>query len=400
MKFYGQKLFAISTALALVPGMALALDAQDFATKLANSLNYDTGLGLSFADAQVDGDNVILTGVKVEGVAPKADQFLKGLTVTFVNVAETADNGYTADRAEFNDINISEDDAVVSVKDISATGIHIFADPGADILNSMQLYEGIFIGPASVSVDGEEMFRMESFTSVTRANEDRSVFEGDFAINGVHGAIDKIDKEEVTRGMAVLGLDSLDASMRGNYKWDVSSGDLSVNDLALRIESIGQLSLNMNLLGYTLDLVKQLQDMGRQSREMDPSSSEAEMAGMQIMMTMMSQLSLGGLSIRFDDLGVTDSFIGFVAQTSEASRKEVILGITQKLPEFLAILESEDLQAKALAEITRFLGHPGNIEVSARPEEPVPFMAMMAVAQNPSIAGSLLNLDIVANQDQ
>ena len=400
MTLHKFKLMAASLVLVLIPGMALALDANDFATKLSNSLDYNTGFNLSFVDAQADGSSVILTGIAVDGLSSKADELLAGARITFSNVVETGDGGYTADQAVFDDILVDQDDVTVSVKNISISDIQVFADPGSDVLSSMLLYKGFHLGPVSVAVKGKEMFRLQSADSVLETNNDNSVFEGGFAMRDIHFALDKIDDKQAEMVLGMLQLTSLDALVSGKYVWDTKSGDMSINNLALDVKQIGRLSMSLSVGGYTLDLVQKLQDMARQTRDLKPGSSEANLAEIQLITAMSDELSIKNASVRFDDAGITNALLDFVSQTQGLSKDELISSYSQMNPSILWALGSEELQAKALREILKYLKDPQNIEISASPEEPVPFIALMSISQNPNIADSLLNLDIVANQPQ
>ncbi len=156
--------------------------------------------------------------------------------------------------------------------------------------------------------------------------------------------------------------------------------------------------ISVDILGYTLELVKSMQEQGKAMQEMDATSSQAEMAGMQLLMSMAAQLSISEMSIRFNDDSLTNNVLDFVAAEQGQSRKGFISMATSILPQLITPLGMPVLQEQVINAATSFLTNPGNIEIRAEPAEPVPFMALFAAAQNPSIANELLNISITANQ--
>ncbi len=156
--------------------------------------------------------------------------------------------------------------------------------------------------------------------------------------------------------------------------------------------------INADILGYTLELAQSLQEQGKAMQEMDATSSQAEMAGMQLLMSMAAQLSVSGISIRFNDDSVTNNVLEFMAADQGVSRKGFVTMALSILPAILGPLGMPALQEQVIDAATGFLTNPGNIEIKAEPAEPVPFMALFAATQNPSIANDLLNISVTANQ--
>ncbi len=389
---------AVAIATMMLPSSAIAQEARDFADKLSATFKSYSTLEINFGSAVADGDNIILSDWDIEGVGgSRAEKILDG-TVTFEGVQASADGGYTAERAVFNDIDFTDDGIRLEARNVIASNIEIFADPDADILNTMKLYQGLSAGPIKVSFDDREVFRIDSIVSNSVINDDRSEYIGNYAITGIYGDLSQIDDNDMDDALNMFDLTEINASMSGDMAWVIDTGLLSVIDSSVAIEGVGELIINADILGYTLELAQSLQEQGKAMQEMDATSSQAEMAGMQLLMSMAAQLSVSGISIRFNDDSVTNNVLEFMAADQGVSRKGFVTMALSILPAILGPLGMPALQEQVIDAATGFLTNPGNIEIKAEPAEPVPFMALFAATQNPSIANDLLNISVTANQ--
>lgn len=401
MNNLGLKLLGVTAIAALMlPVSALALDARDFADKLSATLRTAGGFEINFTEVSSEGDSITLGGWDIPSLPQNgaAEKILAG-AITFTGVIETAEGGYEAAFANFDDVDIIEEGIRLEIRNLRATGIELFSDPTASILNTMLLYKGILAGPITASMDGKEFFSVADITSGFEANEDKTEFTGSYAITGIYGDVSEVDDAELEEMFEVFELSEINASMRGEYFWRIEDGAMSFNDSIISIEDVGSLSFDVGLLGYTLDLVQQLQDANQGMLGIDPTSAEAELKSIQLLMSMVAGLSLTDAAIRFDDDSVTNKVLDFIAEEEGLSRKGLISSIVGILPEMVGPLGIPDLQAKISDALVTFLLDPQNIEISATPAEPVPFLALMAVSQNPSIANELLNIDVKANQE-
>ena len=399
MKIDGMRIATISTlAMLMFPANALALDARDFADKLSATFANLGAFEITFGNAVAEGDTITLSGWDIAGLNNGRGQEILDGTVVFEGVEETAEGGYTATQAVFNDIDYSDEGARIELRNMVASGIKVFADPKADILNSMQLYSAINAGPFKLTIDGDEVVSVASISSTSIANDDNSEFTGGYLVTGIHGDLSKVDDSDIEEMMAVLDISEINASMSGAFSWRVGDGKMVIDDSTISIENIGQISMSVDLLGYTLELVQKLQNASKEIQNLDPSSNEAELKSMQLMMSMVAELSLNGMAIRFDDDSLTNKMLAFAAEEEGLSLKGMISEIASVIPEVFASLDIPELQEEVSAAIITFLKDPRNIEIKASPTEPVPFLALMAASQNPSIANDLLNISVTANQ--
>jgi len=399
MRVFGKPIASmVAIAAIMLPLGTIAQEAQDFADKLIATIKYFSTFDVEFGSAVSQGNNIILSDWNIPAAGSSRLQKILDGSVTFVGVEPTASGGYTAEQAIFSDIDFSDDGVRIEVRNVLVNDIEIFADPGENILNSMLFYQGIQIGPVNFSLGEREVFRIDEISSSFVPNEAREEFSGGYSISGIYGDLSQIEDSDLQEALDMFKLTELNATLKGDMLWTTKDGQLSIIDSTIDIGNIGQLVVNLDVLGYTLELAKSLQEQGRAVQAMDTSSSEAEMAGLQILMSMAAQLSLGELSIRFNDDSMTNNLLDFMAEDQGVSRKGFVSMATSVLPSVLTPLGLPALQEQIITAVEAYLVAPGNIEIMASPAEPVPFMALLAVTQNPSIAGDLLNISVTANQ--
>ncbi len=400
MKHIGMKLIGATAISALMlPASALALDARDFADKITATISSLASVTISVSDASVDGDNVVLSGWTLSDVPGKdGESKLLETSVTFTNVVATDNGGYTADQALFENLDIDKDDVHLVVSDVSVDGIELYEDSSTNVLHMMRLYSGIQTGLINVAIEGSDVFKIDSISVTAEWNEDDSVMQSDYLVSGIYGDLNQVDDSEAQEFFGMLGITNLIATMEGKSTWTLADGIISVPQSSITIDDIGRLNIGLDLHGYTLEFVEKIQAM---SKEMAGSSAdEYEAKSMQFLMGMVSDLSIGRLSIRFDDDGVTDKLLDFFAEDSGMSRKGLISTIGQILPAMLGAMEIPELQVEITDAVMEYLLGPESLEIKAEPTDPVAFMALAAVAQNPSIAKSLLNISVTANQPE
>ncbi len=399
MKHFASKIIGATCVAALmVPTSALALDAREFADSLSATINAAGSFKITFVDAEMDGNNVVLSGLDVSDLPNDMNDKVIETSVTFTNVVETGEGGYTADQALFENLDIDKDGIHLVISDMSIDDIRIYSDSATNAMHLMRLYSSIKIGATSVAMDGENVFRIDS-TSVTSVwNDDETQMDSNYLIAGIYGDLSKIDDSDAEEILGMLDLTEINATIQGHSTWDIAGGIFSMPESSITIDQIGRLNIGMDLAGYTEAFAQKIQDLSRQMNAAEPEAADA--MGMQLLLSMAADLSFGSLNIRFDDDSVTNKVMDFIGQEEGLSRKGMISTVAQILPAILGEMEIPELQAEITDAVLTFLRDPQSIEIDASPAEPVPFMALMAVAQNPSIAKSMLNLSITANQPE
>ncbi len=227
---------AAAVAAMMLPSSVMAQEARDFADKLSATFKSYSALEIKFGSALTDGNNIILSDWDIEGVeGSRAEKILDG-TVTFEGVQATANGGYTAERAVFNDIDFTDDGIRLEIRNIIASDIEIFANPDADILSTMLLYQGLSAGPVKVNFEDSEVFRIDSIVSTSAINDDRSEYVGNYAITGIYGDLSQIDDSDMDDALNMFNLTEINASMSGEMVWAIDTGLMSVKDSSIAID--------------------------------------------------------------------------------------------------------------------------------------------------------------------
>lgn len=133
------RLMMASAALLTLASPAFALDGADLMKKLDAATNAN-GTSLTYDKAEVDGDKVTVTGVQLKFASqPGEPTNLKIGDLTFEGVEETEGGGYYAETVSFPDVNLSQEEGSLSVKDILLSGLTIPANAKGETINDILL---------------------------------------------------------------------------------------------------------------------------------------------------------------------------------------------------------------------------------------------------------------------
>ncbi len=381
------------------PAAALALNPQDFADKLSQTILAQSALEISFDSATANGDTVTLSGLTIPSLEKsKAAQMLKR-TLTFTGVSETADGGYQAKQASVDDIDFTNKGVNLTLKNIVFKDIVLPGDPAGDTLGSMLVYQGMSAGPFIVNIAGSDVFKIDNIKSNTTINSDQSVVDGSFAVSGIYGDLSQVNERDVKQMMTAFDISELNGRMDGAFSWNLGDGRLSVNEASLTLNNIGKIDVTFELSGYTLALIKQLQDANKSLAELDSSSSEYQARSLQMLMGAVTQLSFDSFGLRFDDDSISDKALTMLTKEKGMSRQDMIDTANAMLPAVMADVASPEFIKQVVDAVSSFLENPQSIEVNANPEAPLPFLTIMAAAKDPSAILDMLNVSVAANQE-
>ncbi len=388
----------VGVAVFTFSGGANAQDARAFADKFSETIKIIGAVDVQFGSAVAQGDTIVLSDIIIPAMDSKRAAELLDRTLTFVGVRETPEGGYRAESATFDDLDYTGDGVNLVVSNVIFTDIQIAAEPGADVLETMLLYRGMSAGPMSVTIEGNKVFSIDSIIVDVEHDEAGSIYSSSYAIAGIYGDLSKIEDDEATDFLEAFGLSELNARMDGSAVWYLDDGRMDIAESSVTIENIGKLNLAIDIGGYTLALLEQIQETSKEMASMDPSSSEYEARSMQMMMGMVSDLTLNSASIRFDDDSLTNKFIEFIMEEEGITRKEFISGVANMAPDMLAILGDPELEQRIARAVSTYLKDPQSLEVSVNPDEGVQFLVLGAGMANPAVALELLNLEVTANE--
>jgi len=381
------------TALSCTANPALALDADDFATKVA-SVAGQGGATMSFSAVEPDGDTIVLKSVRLQ--APGDPAFELG-DITFTGVEEEDDGGYFVDQTVFADIDVLNEGIRLTVSDIELTGLTVPAESGYDTLEKIIFYESFSTGRVAIEKDGKETFSMAGMTQEVDRAEDGS--KVGVTMDGKDMAIDlsEIKDPKARAALSELGYTTVTGDFKADGVWEVEPGVLNLREYSLDLDDVGRLAMSLEISGYTLEFIKGLQEAQAASAA-NPDRKAAQQAMGFAMMGMLQQLSFNSASIQFQDDSLTGKALDYAGKQQGVSGEQMGQSLKFMLPMMLGQLGIPALQQQISAAASAFLDNPQTLTITARPANPVEVpMIMGAGMGDPKSLVDLLNVQVTAN---
>ncbi len=387
-------LFA-STAFIGLTGSAFALDGNDVLAKI-NAVNSAGGMTISAADVATDGSTVTLTDAKIDVKSGPDGGFALG-TITMEGVEE-ADGGYNIERIGFSDINYAKDGNGITATDISMSGVHVPAEAKPGTLDGMIFYDSMHVGPIAITAKNEKVVSIDEANATMNLAEDQSKMDFDFNAAGFNVDLSSVKDPKGMDAIEKLGLQQINGEITMKGEWTLSDGKLDISEYSFDFADVGRLDLNLGITGYTMEFVKALQEATKAAQE-NPDQAAGQQAMGMAMMGLMQQLSYNGASIRFDDAGITAKLLEYAGSQQGVDGKQMAQSLKGMLPLLIGQLNMPDLQAQIVSAANAYLDDPKSIEVSAKPDQPVPFPQIMGAAMAaPQSLPQVLSVKITANE--
>ncbi|WP_104665767.1 hypothetical protein [Ensifer adhaerens] len=391
------RLMMASAALLTLTGPAFALDGADLMKKLDAATNAN-GTAITYDKAEVDGDKVTVTGVKLKVASQPGEAVdLKIGDLTFEGVEETEGGGYYAETVSFPDVNVSQDEGSISVKDILLSGLTIPANATGGTINDILLYESASTGAITVGSKGKEVFSLESTEANLARQENDAGFDFDATASGIKADLSSVEDAKTKEAIEKLGLTTIDGALTMKGSWEVESGNVALEEYALDFKNVGRLNFALDISGYTLAFVKSMQE-AMKAAEANPNKEEANQAMGLAMMGLMQQLTFNSAEIRFDDASITKKALDYAGSQQGVSGEQMAQSLKGLVPIMMAQLNVPELQNQVSAAVNAYLDGPKSLTISAAPEKPVPFPMIMGAAMGaPNTIPSVLGVKVTAN---
>jgi hypothetical protein len=392
-----KRLLSASVFVAALSGFsvpAMALDADDFATKFA-AMSSQAGTKLSFSAVEPDGSTVVLKSVRVE--SPGQPAFDMG-DVTFNGVEEEDDGSYFVDEAVIATIEISEGPNTVSIDGIEVSGLTVPVDATISSLDNMLFYEGFSTGEISVENDGANVFSMAGLELDVEHAEDGSKINMLMTGSDLHIDLSAVKDPKAKDALKQLGYDTLTGDLKLDGTWDKQSGIINLEEYSLTLDDVGRLAMALEISGYTPEFIKSMQQV-QTAAASNPDPQAAQQAMGFAMLGMLQQLSFKSASIRFDDASVTERALEFAGKKQGVSGDQMRMALKAMLPLMLGSLGIPELQKQIAAAASVFLDNPENITITATPASPVAVPVLMGAGMgDPKSLVDLLNVQVSANK--
>ncbi|MCF1466991.1 hypothetical protein FS764_08710 [Agrobacterium vitis] len=395
-----RRILSVSAAILVLPTAAFALDGQDLLAKINKS--YTGGnAAITARSIDINGDVVTLRDTKLKpanaaGTGPESTPVSIG-DVKMSGVIENQDGSYEIDRVDFQPLNMVENNSTVTASDLYLSGVTVPAKTDGGDLASMLFYEKAHSGPISVKADGKEVLSMAEAEATTAIEDDGASLAFEGTVKGFKLDLSTVDDPKSRDAIEKLGISMLDGGMTMKGSWELQSGTIDVQNYTLDFKNVGKLTVALGLSGYTLDLVKQLQETAR-AMETNAKDPQAQQASGIAILGLMQQMSFLGADIRFDDAGITERALAYSGSQQGITGKDMGQMVKAMTPLMLAQAKLGDFQNVVTAAVNAYIDNPKSLTISAEPQNPVPFPMIVGAAMGaPETLPKVLGAKVTSN---
>jgi hypothetical protein len=390
------RILLAGAALCAFSGPALALDGQDLLNKI-NASFAGGGTTIKAESVEVDGEDVVLTNVTLELNGEKVEKPLTLAELTLQGVTEEDGGAYYIERVDFPEVDVKEEKSNFSVKELYLAGVYVPGDPKAEGIDSLMFYEEAHSGPIDVTVDGKSVFSMAEATGTMGLSDDEKTITFEGSATGVKADLSVVEDPKSKEAIQALGLTTLDGSFTTSGSWEVETGTIDVEDYSIDFANIGKLSMSFGMSGYTLDLVKQMQEQAK-TMQAQPQNEQAQQAAGLAMLGLVQQLSLINAKIRFEDAGITKRGLDYAGKSQGTDGAQMGQMVKAMVPMLLAQAKLGALQNEVSAAVNTYIDDPKALTIIAAPANPVAFPMIMGAAMGaPETIPALIGVKVTAN---
>ena len=395
---------SVATALTVIfAGSAYALDGNDVAKRLQARFE-EQGTKIAFGKVETDGTTVTLRDTKVTvpnseiGELPVGDIVLK-------DVAEDGKGAYTAETATFQDFSKTDDKTKIDVKGIEIGKIYLAADNEEDVIAKMMAYQTFKVDSLVVAEDGQEMANIKDISAKSSAYTKGIPMTYEFGVKSIDLDIEKMEevrkKSEAESGEATpnpmidLGYKQLKMAITSTGSWEPEKGDLVMDKMEFDVADLGKFDTTLKLGGYDTKFIKAIQEANKKLADSGENNDAATMA----MLGLMQQLSIGGISFRYDDASLTPKLLEYYGKQQGISSEDMVNQIKGIAPLMVGYLGHADFAIQATTALNTYLDDPKSLTIAAKPDAPVSFALIAATATaDPKKIIDLLAVKLTANQ--
>jgi hypothetical protein len=393
---------AFSAILLAIPfNSAFAQDAAAVAERIKAAATAQ-GTDLAWTGVTGDASSMILEGVTIK--AANMDAALPIGTVTLSGITDE-NGGYRIETTTTSPISTTSEGITVELSEIVIKGWAIPAENSTDPLAALSLYEGVEMASASVKMADKTVFSLTDLSAEITPPVDGKPMDITAGIASFTGDLSGIADPQTRAVVDAFGYQTVNGSYRTAGTWNLADGRLNITQNDFIVENAGTFALKFDVGGYTLDFIKQMQEVQKKMAA-QPAEEPTNAAAQMEMLGLMQQLSLHGATIRFDDASLTGKILDFVAKQQGQKREDIVNLAKAGLPFALMQMQLPDLAAAIAPAVNAYLDDPRSIEIKATPPAPVPFTMLGGAAMaNPNDPGaatkaiwSMLGVTVTANQ--
>jgi hypothetical protein len=360
------------------------------------------GTVLEWTGVTGDASSMVLEGVTVK--AANMDDALAIGNVTLSGIVEQ-NGGYRVETTTTSPISTTSEGVTFDMSPLLITGWNIPAENPADPLATLSLWDSAEIASVTFKMADKTVFSIAGVSSTVTRPADGKPMDFTGGISSFTGDLSVITDPQTRAVVEAFGYQTVNGSYQTAGTWNMADGRMSITQNDFIVENAGKFGFKFDIGGYTLDFIKQMQEVQKKMAA-QPAGEAASSAADMEMLGLMQQLSLNGATIRFDDASLTGKILDFVAQQQGQKREDIVNLAKAGLPFMLMQMQLPDLAAAISPAINAYLDDPRSIEIKAAPPAPVPFTmlggAAMANPNDPGAAAkaiwSMLGVTVTANQ--
>lgn len=385
-----------SAAIAILPHAAFALDGQDLLKKI-NAAYAPSGVVINASGVDVNGDTVVLKDANFTPEDSKDKTPVPVGNVTLTGVAAMDDGSYEIDRVDFQPINITSEKSAITATDLYLSGVTVPGKTGTNDLSSMLFYEKAHSGPIAIKEGGKDLVSISEIEATSAIEDDGASLSFDAAVNGLKLDLSSVEDPNSKETIDALGLSNLDGKMTMKGSWELQSGTIDVEEYALDFKNVGKLDISFSLSGYTMDLMKQLQEAAAASK-VNSADPQAQQAAGIATLGLLQQMSFLSADIRFEDAGLTARALEYAGKKQSVSAKDMGQMVKAMTPLMLAQAKLGALQNSVSSAVNAYIDNPKSFTITAEPENPVPFPMIIGAAMGaPETLPKVLGVTVTSN---
>ncbi|MER8382078.1 hypothetical protein NKJ36_12510 [Mesorhizobium sp. M0142] len=388
------KRLAFSTFLLTLPLNAAFAQDTAVADRLKAALAAQ-GVDLSWTGVTGDTSSMVLQGVAVRPAAEK--EALKIGDVKLEGVTE-ANGGYQIATVSTSPFEHSEDGVTLNLSPFVIHDMTVPAEGASGPLGSLMMYKSAELENMTVKVADKPAFSMDGLAIAITPPADGKAMAFSGTTEKFTADLTLVEDPKSKEVINALGYQNISGNLEMEGTWQPTDGKMDLSKYEISVDNAGTLGMTFNLGGYTLDVIKSMQEMQKKMAA-QPEGADNSAQGM-AMLGLLQQLSFNSASIRFDDDSLTKKVLDYAGKQQGMSGKDIANQAKAIVPFGMAQLNNPELTAQVSAAVNKFLDDPQSIEVSAEPPAAVPFALIMAGAMsNPLDLPKTLGVTVTANED-
>lgn len=387
---------ALSSFLVAFPLQAALAQEVDAVAERLKAVLAGQGIELTWSGVSGDASEMVISDANftVTGVPQKTS--LGNVTLSEI----TEENGaYTIGTVTLPNYSTTEEGATVDITGISLTGLKLPAEGDTDPIAALMLYESADMDSLTVRMGDKTPFSMNQLHFEITPPADGKAMEFTGAAEKFSADLSVVDDAESKKTMEALGYQTINGYFELAGSWQPSDGRLELSQYDISIENAGTIGFTFDLGGYTPDFIKSMQEMQKEMAK-QPAGGDNSAQGL-AMLGLMQQLTFHSASLRFDDDSLTGKVLDFIAAQQGVKAADLANQAKAIVPFLMAQLNNPELTTQVTAAVSAYLDEPKSIEVSAEPENAVPFAVIMAGAMSPTPQDLVktLAVTVTANED-